>query len=212
MSPLSTTFARAHCLTASEPSPNLKSILFTRLSRYYSLKGASLPDELQLEQQPLEDLQRLTAKEALNSVLEIQAILEQDSSSGGAALGAHDLAQLRTLLSIVFKWGTEPLLTSCLLIWPPSAATGQKIVDVGSISSQYGSLVEFAVSLMGILFPNGPSGSLADTHITAILINRHLVDLFGICLALGWLPKSLAIGSIVAHDPLRPVTLRLVSM
>ena len=208
MSALSTIFAQANCLTASEPAPDLKGILFTRLSRYYSLKCANFPDELQPEQLPLEDLQRLTAKEALNSVLGIQAILEQDSSGAcsGAALGARDLAQLRILLSIVFKWGTEPLLTFCFLNRPPEATTGQQIVDYGSISDQYESLVEFAVSLMGILFPNGSGGSLANTHISAILINRHLVDLLRVCFALGWIPKSRAVGS------LRPVTLRLVSM
>lgn len=208
MSALSTIFAHANCLTASEPAPDLKGILFTRLSRYYSLKCANFPDELQPEQLSLEDLQRLTAKEALNSVLGIQGILEQNSSGAcdGAALGARDLAQLRILLSIVFKWGTEPLLTSCLLNQSPEAATGRKTVDYGPISSQYESLVEFAVSLMGILFPNGSGGSLANTHISAILINRHLVDLLRVCFALGWIPKSWAVGS------LRPVTLRLVSM
>lgn len=207
MSALSTIFAHANCLTASEPAPDLKGTLFTRLSRYYSLKCANFPDELHPEL-PLEDLQRLTAKEALNSVIEIQAILEQDSSGAcsGAAFGARDLAQLRTLLSIVFKWGTEPLLTSCLLKRPPEAATGQKVVDYGSISSQHESIVEFAISLMGIMFPNGSSGPIANTHISAILINRHLVDLLRVCFALGWIPKSWAVGS------LRPVTLRLVSM
>jgi len=212
MSALSTIFAYANCLTASEPSPDLKSILYTRLTRYYNLKDAKFPDGFQIEQYALEDLQRLTAKEALNTVLEIQAVEQGSSSKTSHALGARDLAQLRTLVSIIFRWGTGPLLTTCLLVWPPAAAGGQKIIDYESISGQYKSLVGFAVSLMNILLPNGPGGSLANTHVATILINRYLVDLLKTCLALGWLPKSLAIGSIVAHDPLRLVTLRLVSM
>ncbi len=212
MSALSTIFAYANCLTASEPSPDLKSILYTRLTRYYNLKDAKLPDDFRIEQYALEDLQRLTAKEALDTVLEIQAVEQGSSSKTDYALGARDLAQLRTLVSIIFRWGTEPLLTSCLLVWPPAVAAGQKIIDYESISGRYKSLVGFAVSLMSILLPNGPGGSFANTHVAAILTNRYLVDLLKICLALGWLPTSLAIGSIVAHDPLRPVTLRLVSM
>lgn len=212
MPTLSTIFAYANCLTASEPSPDLKSILYTRLTRYYNLKDAKFLDDFQSEQHALEDLQRLTAKEALKTVLEIQAIEQGSSSKTGHALGARDLAQLRTLVSIIFRWGTEPLLTSCLLVWPPAATDGKKIIDYESISVQYKSLVRIAVSLMSIILPNGHSGSLANTHVAAILINRYLVDLLKTCLALGWLPKSLAIGSIVAHDSLRPLTLRLVSM
>ncbi|KAF8627184.1 hypothetical protein AX15_004502 [Amanita polypyramis BW_CC] len=215
MSELSTIFSRANCLTASEPLPDLKSTLSARLSRYYELRTAK-PDNLQ--QLSLEDLQYLTAKEALNSVSEIQAVLGSNASAEksdagiSAALGTRDLAQLRTLLSVIFKWGTAPLLTSCLRIWPSKAVAEAKITSLEETSRQYQSLVEFTISLMGILFPSGSSGPLLNTHVTAVLINRHLVDLLKPCFALGWLPKSLVTGPIITHDPLRPVTLRLLSV
>ncbi|KAK2466187.1 hypothetical protein APHAL10511_001829 [Amanita phalloides] len=207
---MSAVFVYANCLTASEPSPDLKSILSTRLTRFYELRDDKDKSD-NLRELSLEDLQRLTAKEALNSIIEIHAALAQDSSSDmnvNTALGIRDLAQLRTLLSIVFKWGTDSILAGCLQVWPPKAAVEQRIADANAISDQYKSLVDLTVSLMGILLSNGPP---ANTHVTAILVKRHLSDLLRPCLALGWLPKSLAVGSVVAHDPLRSKTLRLLS-
>ena len=213
-SPLTAIFGCANQLTAAEPSPDLKTALFNRLCRYYELRGSKRDD---LENLSLSDLQLLTAEEALNTVSDVHKILSQDTHAEGhgqdvsGALGTRHLAQLRTLISVVFKWGVETLLSHCLQIWPTKPGEVLGITPSEEVLKQYDSLVAMTNRLMGMIFSGG-SGPLSVTHITAAINDDHLIDLLRPCLALGWLPKSLSTESIVSCDSLRPATLRLLSM
>ncbi|PFH46324.1 hypothetical protein AMATHDRAFT_155621 [Amanita thiersii Skay4041] len=218
MSTLTSIISRGSCLLLTEQqkasASDFKTILSSRLSRYYELSGLKSPD---LQSRSLQELQLFTAKAALTVVSEIQEILvhqllrntEQHTDSY-IAIGTRDLAQLRTLLSIIFKWGTEPLLFSCLHAWSSKMKTGLTIVEVNTISGQYNELAEFIIKIIGLLFPESLNQAPPDTHITVLLINQHLISLLGPCLALGWLPKSLSSGAMTAIDPLRLKTMRLL--
>ncbi|KAM6495912.1 hypothetical protein JOM56_008618 [Amanita muscaria] len=213
-SPLTTIFACANQLTIAEPSPDLRTALSNRLCRYYELRGSKRDD---LENLSLSELQLLTADEALNTVSDVHKLLSQDTHAEGqgqdvrGALGTRDLARLRTLISIVFKWGVETLLSRCLQIWPTKLGESPGVTPSEEVLKQYNALVAMTNRLMGMIFPRS-SGPPSITHVTAAINDGHLIDLLRPCLALGWLPKSLSTEYIVSCDSLRLVTLRLLSI
>jgi hypothetical protein len=211
---------------------DLKAVLVSRLTQYYATLGhhdkqiASTEEELQLE----------TAQEALSVVERVQKILSRDGSptpptsegksqglernhhtlSEAPAIGTRDLAQLRTLISITFKWGVELLLVRVVTAWPCTPSSTQcsrsKVIDLTTIPEDYKQLSSLLVHLLTILFPDGVDGSLPQTLITATLLNRHLADLLNPCIALGWLPKSLSSEATPAVDEIRPKIMHLLGM
>lgn len=195
---------------------DLKVILVTRLSQYYTHLGLQeTPDN----SQTLEQLQVTTAKEALSIVEKVQHIIgtEHDGApSDIPAIGTRDLAELRTLTSIVFKWGVDPLLNHVISSWPskknPESRIRSKIIDLTTAPEDYQLLSTLISGLMALLFPNGLQGPLPQTLITATILNRHVADLLRPCLALGWLPKSLASESTPTLDAVRPMAMRLLAM
>ncbi|KAF8890687.1 armadillo-type protein [Infundibulicybe gibba] len=114
--------------------------------------------------------------------------------SGGAlllpapALGTRDLAQLRTLISIVFKWGLEPLF-----------------------HNDYARLAEFILEFETILLPNGLGGRMSQTLITATILNRHVSDLLKPCITVAWLPNSSAPTSARPMREIQPFILRILA-
>ncbi|KAF8639852.1 hypothetical protein AX17_001107 [Amanita inopinata Kibby_2008] len=207
-SAVSAILACGKSLIASGSSSDLRATLSSRLSHYYELRGFECRD---FRGSSAEELQQLTAREALSVVCDVQKVLIQQEAQPDVAVGTHDLAQIRTLLSVALKWGIEPLLSACLKAWPSKAAAGFTRVDATTIIEQYALLADLTIDLMGLLFPAGFNDPLANTHITATMINHHLADILKPCLALGWLPKTLVTESVSTVDSLRPITLRLLS-
>ncbi|KAJ6599093.1 hypothetical protein DFH09DRAFT_24467 [Mycena vulgaris] len=182
--------------SASEnASHDLKSVLKLRLMRYY----ASLELNTTLDgSQTLQDLELTTATEALNVLEKVQGILDTED----AAIGTRDLAELRTLVAITFKWGVDPLLSRAMLAWPSKSARPQ-IIDLTTAPEDYKLLCGMMSRLLNLILSND-----SPTFITTTLLNRHLDQLLRPCIAIGWLPKSLA--SDAMPESMRPMTIRLL--
>jgi hypothetical protein len=203
------------------PAPNLRSVLLTRLAQYRAQRG--LPgcdcDDFSLEQ-----VQEETAQGALSVVESVQRILDQDASDASPQskegepgevplIGTRDISQLRTLLSMVFKWGTEPLLAHVQVVWPTRGSTARsKLLDVDDAPQSYANLTTMTRRLLSLLFPRGVHGAVSQTLITSTLLNRHITDLLRPGIALGWVPKALSTESFPVVDDLRPLIMRLMSM
>jgi hypothetical protein len=210
-------------------APNLRVVLLTRLGQYRAQRG--LP-ERDFGDFSLEQVQEETAKEALSVVETVQRILDQDEETrpapgvpphpkedtpGDAPLiGTRDISLLRTLLSIVFKWGTEPLLAHAHVVWPSRgdshAQSGSRILDMDDAPQAYAKLTSVTRRLLSLLFPHGVHGTIPQTLITTTLLNRHTTDLLRPGITLGWVPKALSTESFPAVDDLRPLIMRMVSM
>ena len=203
------------------PAPNLRAVLLTRLAQYRAQRG--LP-ECDYDDSSLEQAQEETAQEALSVVEGVQRILDQDAGDVSSQskegepgevplIGTKDISQLRTLLSIVFKWGTEPLLSRVQVVWPARGSTaGPKLLDIDEAPQSYAKLTTMTRRPLSLLFPRGVHGTVPQTLITSTLLNRHITDLLRPGMALGWVPKAQSTESFPVVDDLRPLIMRLMSM
>ena len=215
--------------TKSEGKTDLQGVLSSRLSQYYASIGREIPDDFGTS---LEAVQHHTAKEALDVLERVQGIVSRSDGEGAGRsdsaqksekdapqdlLGTRDLAQIRTLLSLVFKWAIEPLLGRISASIPTITPGGRRrtevnIIDLTSVPEDYELLSSILSRIMKILLPSGVKGPLSPTHITSALVDRHLTDLLRPCLVLGWLPKALSSESVLPLDELRPLAVHLISM
>jgi hypothetical protein len=163
-------------------------------------------------------VQRETACEALNLVERVQKILSEEHAEDAEnipRIGTRDLALLRTLVSIIFQWGTEPLFAQVASSWPnksPSIAKhGEKIIDLTNTPENYALLTSF-IARISRLFYASEEATLSQTHITVILLKKHAAAILKPCIALGWLPKSLASESTPSVASLRPFTTKLLNL
>ena len=204
------------------PATNLREVLLTRLAQYRTERGLPVRDDGDLS---LERAQEETAHEALSVVEGVQGILDQDAhpapdtspvsgedAAGGPVIGTRDISQLRTLLSIVFKWSTEPLLAHVQVVWPAKGRTQTQLVDANDAPHSYERLTTFTRRLLSMLFPRGVHGTLPQTLITSILLHRHVTDILRPAIALGWIPKSLFPETFPVVDDFRPLVMRLITM
>ncbi|KAF8812411.1 hypothetical protein BYT27DRAFT_6419485 [Phlegmacium glaucopus] len=212
---LATTLAEGACLLETSSTPtnslDLKSVLRSRLLKYYDcLENQDGVKKLR-ESSTLEEVQLLTAKEALSVVQKVHNILDiEDAKTDGTpdqvpSIGTRDLAQLRTLLSLIFKWGIEPVFNRVALALPgpPINTTnaGAKIVDVSQNSDDYRFLAEFVTSVFLLIFPRGVQGQISQTLITTTILSRHVSDLLNPSIALGWLPEPISSSSLpIIHE------------
>jgi hypothetical protein len=207
--------------TDSEPSSqnqqqhsDLKSILQSRLSRYYTSRNEEWsPEKLNSQR----DAELLTAREALSVLERIQTLLAIEDDSIVPAIGTRDLSQIRTLLSLIFRWGTEPLFNQVKEAWPTKspasvARSSSKIVDLSNLSDEYSLLSDITLRVLGFVLPNGVHGRLPSSHITTTLLSRYLIDILRPALGLGWLPKSLSTQRMPVVDSIRPLAMRILSM
>jgi len=231
MEELSRCLAAGSLLIHSEkggPAPSdLRAVLLTRLAQYRAQRG--LP-ERDIDDLSLEQAQEETAEEALSVVESVQRILDPDGETHAAPtvplhskdapgevplIGTRDISQLRTLLSVVFKWGTEPLLTRTRVVWPERGTThtqSTKILNVDDAPRSYAKLTITTRRLLSLLFPRGVHGTIPQTLITSTILNRHVTDILRPGIALGWVPKALSTESFSVVDDLRPFIMRLMSM
>ena len=195
---------------------NLRAVLLARLAQYRAQRELPERDDGELS---LEQVQEETAQQALSVVEGVQRILDQDAclapegtSSGEPVIGTRDISQLRTLLSIVFKWGTEPLLAHLQVVWPAQGRTQTQLVDANDAPRSYEQLTAMTRQLLSLLFPRGVHGTLPQTLITSTILHRHVTDILRPAIALGWVPKALFPESFPAVDDFRPLVMRLMSM
>lgn len=115
-------------------------------------------------------------------------------------IGTRDLAQLRTLLSIVFKWYIEPESNGICDAITTGNIENVSLNELLSGTSRLWMFV-FRSQLSGHASSSSPSTSTqaaARTHITQTIISRHLADLWRPSLLLSSVPISQA--SAVAQD------------
>lgn len=195
---------------------NLKSVLESRLSQYYTSRNQEFTSSCL---QSLRDAELLTACEALSVVEQIQKLLVIDNDAVVPAISTRDLSQIRTLLSLIFKWGTGPVLKQVTEAWPTkssnsdgTAGPSSKIVDLSNLRGDYDLLSRLTLRILELIFPNGVYGKLTQSLITTTLLDRYLVDVLQPSFALGWLPKSQSTEDIPVVNEIRPLAMRLLSM
>ncbi|KAG2156029.1 hypothetical protein DEU56DRAFT_765220 [Suillus clintonianus] len=192
--------------TSSTAERDLKNILVHRLTQYHQVLR-SIPPSIDTA----EDAQLETAQCALHVVERVQTLLDQPDFQhegdlkSAPAIGTRDLNTLRTLLSLIFRWGTGPLYTRLTPSFSSKPIPGTpKIIDLTNTPADHATLSDLLLRLMGLLFPNGPKSTPPQTLISSTLLSRHAVDLLRPSMALGWLPSS-------PVEPLRPLVLRLLA-
>ncbi|KAK7049303.1 hypothetical protein VNI00_005904 [Paramarasmius palmivorus] len=198
--------------SSSEPQSNLKGALLSRLQNYYSTIETPCPIQ---DSCSLHEVQLHTAEQALESVEKVQSIIEPAGLQEKAPLlGIRDLGQLRTLLSIVVRWGLESLLDRVISAWPerPSKATSSSIIDLTSTPEDYNRLSSFILRFYALILSSGPQQKASQSLITETILQRHVKDILAPSIALGWLPKSLSTESTPPLDAARPLTMRLLTM
>lgn len=195
---------------------NMEMILRSRLRAYYD--RLHTPEQIS-ETMNLEDLQMLTAREALGVLKRVQTILDAESNleSNGStnqppSIGTRDLAQLRTMLSLAFKWRAEPLFTRIKQEWPIATSHGPKIIDLTVDSEDYRNLSNLILSVFSLVFPEGPEGRISQTLITTTILTHHVVDLLLPSISLGWLPESLSSASMPTLHEARPLVTRILRL
>ncbi|KJA30045.1 hypothetical protein HYPSUDRAFT_125960 [Hypholoma sublateritium FD-334 SS-4] len=203
-------------------STSLEALLKSRLSNYYS----RLPvDKAQSLEESTEDLQLLTGREALSIVKRIHEALdfqgpESESLKEGSpprapAIGTRDLAEVRTLLSVVFKWAVRPLMLRLGELWPSSPQRGQgtsEIVDLtvdADVSQLLSSLI---TSLFSFIFPEGAQGRISQTLIATTLLSLYSPDILLPSISLGWLPESQVSDLVVPLHEARPLATRFLRL
>jgi len=217
--------AAAHLVNQSTSTnnakENLNSVLSERLSKYYAERA--IP-EVNYDKTDLSAVQLQTAKEALFVVRQVHdaLILAELNRPGEAAaqvevpaFGTRDVSHLRTLISIVFKWGTDALLDRVVPNWTtsslPKAQEPASIVDLTRGPEDYRTLCDLTYQLLSVVLPSGHRGQLSQSFVANLLLTRHLGDILKPCITLGWLPKALSTPSIPVQDDIRPPTMLLLS-
>lgn len=210
----------------SNPPTNLEAVLKNRLNAYYDRLPVAGSTKLDLS--TVEDLQLQTAKESLSVLDRVQKVIDSETDAnspgtGGEAnsslapsIGTRDLALLRTLLSISFKWGLEPLFVRISQEWPSKLFEkmhGPQIVDLTTntdISLIFSNMLS---SIFSLVFPEGSGGRISQTLITTTILTRHVVDLLLPAIALGWLPDSLSSDPLPEfHDQAKSLVLRVLKL
>ncbi|KZT72491.1 hypothetical protein DAEQUDRAFT_722639 [Daedalea quercina L-15889] len=173
----------------------------------------------------LEGLQLRTAMEALYVLECLQREWSRDDAASHlqegpstAGVGSRDLAQIRTLISIVLKWGVEPQLGRVANAIPTTTLpmsqihAGAKIIDLTGVPDDYEGLSGTVVRLLRLPMWQGTHNMLLQTAVTSTLLNKYLADLLKPSLVLGWLPKNLTTDSIKPIDSIRPSVMQLLSI
>jgi hypothetical protein len=229
---LPTILSAGSCLidSKSTKSPHLQAVLQSRLAEFRTRLGVS---KCTKETSTLEEVELETAQEALYVVERVQHLLTVEGNdqhpshvpTGHAVaaaieetpmIGTRDLAMLRTILSIVFKWGVNPLLVRVASLWSRTALSqadsARKIVDSTATAHDHHLLASLLSRLMNIIFPRGLQSSVAQTLITTTILSRHVTELLSPCIFLGFPPKKFASESTPSADEFQTMVQRLLSM
>ena len=219
--------AAAHLVNKPTTTHNavetLTSVLSARLNKYYIERGVN---EVDYDKTDLSAVQLQTAKEALFIIRQVHdALVLAESGSNQAenaaiqvetpTLGTRDIAHLRTLISIIFKWGTDPLLGRVVLNLTtssfPKPQVSASMVYLTTGPEDYKELCDLVFQLLSVVLPPGHRGPPSSGFVANLLLTRHLNDILRPCIVLGWLPKFLSSASFPVQDDLRPLTMCLLS-
>jgi len=216
-------FDGAALLPSHSTANNLDTILKTRLSAYYTrLSDQAALDHLNDPSSSI-NLQLLTATEAFYVVERVQKALDSEPHGSPSrkhglpdqapSIGTRDLASLRTLLSLVFKWGIDPLFARVSQMWPAeNEGRGSNVIDLTLENGDCQLLATLLMSLFSLVFPDGAQGRISQTLITTTILSRHVTDILLPALGLGWPAESSSASSLpVLHDA-RPLVLRLMRL
>ncbi|KDQ15352.1 hypothetical protein BOTBODRAFT_624950 [Botryobasidium botryosum FD-172 SS1] len=149
-------------------------------------------------------------------------------------IGTRDLAQIRTLLSILFRWGVERHLAHLYFYWSSAATqpaggaprpSNPRIVEApgktpeGALSR----LIDFVSRILALIFTRrlelaDPSSSHASdvrqTHVTKVLLTRHATPILQACIFLGWASSDTEIAdtSLINQDTYKRSALRILTL
>jgi hypothetical protein len=214
----------ASCLVDSPTTApsRAEATLIDRLTKCYSIVDSAETVEKEsvadLRTRSLAYLQSKTADasifvlQGVQRVLEGSAAHEEPPASSDAQsvevplIGTRDLSHLRTLLSIVFKWGTEPLLMRLAPCWIPSSGPYRPIEN--AIRTDFAHLSQFNDGILTLLFSDDLRQHISQTLITNTAITRHLADILRLSIALGCPPTNF---SPRTGETIRPVVVRLLN-
>lgn len=194
---LSTLISAAAVLSGSDHetarSPDLATVLKNRLVRTYDILDQGEYDDV--SEVDLKILQFITAMESLRLLERIQSLLDPDDSGSETSsllLGTRDLSYVRTLLSIVFKWGVSPLVTEFEPTRPgrhvPNADE-TLVIDLTERQLRFADIPVIALRLLNLPFG---ATKIHQTWITTSILSQHAVDLLTLCLIIGWSPKPVS--------------------
>jgi hypothetical protein len=193
----------------STPTSDIKDVLYSRLEKFMAMYEDGEGPNIELSnEQTEEDLHTNTANAGLWLLERVQDVLKREINAEPGQLsylnepaqtadyltdappylGTRDLAQLRTILSITFKWGIEPLLI--LSYANPSA------------NEPHPNLTDTTTRLLKLIFPDG---DIPQTHLTQTILTRHVTDILRPCIFLGWRKGD-------GDEWIRACTMRLLSM
>lgn len=211
--------------TETRPA-DLTSVVQRRLNDYYIFLGAqTTASNTSLEAIQLDtSIEALTLLEYVHMQLTHLSRTQGDSNTKAgphleqkdpALVGTRDLALIRTLISIVFRWGVEPLIQHVTSAIPSTstlrATKGARIIDLTELPQEYSTLSSVSSRLLALPLSDGMASPLAQSAVSATLLNQSLSDLLLPCIVVGWLPKSLSSDSMPTADALRPQVMYLLS-
>ncbi|KAF8655292.1 hypothetical protein AX16_003191 [Volvariella volvacea WC 439] len=219
--PLTNALEDGSCLietSKQKESTDLKSVLLHRLRKYAERVPMEKIHSL-TEDATVEHLQFLTANESMGVVVRIQDVLLQEEQAAvlpGAdaptpIIGARDLAQIRTHLSLVFNWAFNPIQSRLASLWPKARNISGVPPYNLQIYDDFSTLHALTTQVLSLVFPTGLNGSISRTLITAILIDRHIADILRPAIFLGWLPKRSEPQSLAASSTIRQLSMRLLA-
>jgi len=193
----------------AKPQPTFTSILKKRLVAFYNRKNDSTAITTLENLTSRDELELLTAREALSLLCRIQTmvdvgserLLSNDSHPEPSLLGTRDLAKLRTLLSLVFRWGIDHIY----------AQVSESNDIAASNDEDFCLLADLTASTLSLVFPDGPQGRVSQTLITSMMVARHIQDLLLPSIGLGWSPE---VSKKLTHDmpDFRSAVTRLAEM
>ena len=180
-------------------------VLHARLLRFYAALADQPPH---IPDHSLPALQLETARSALYVLNRVQLLLDGEhdhSTEDLPAIGTRDLTVLRTLLTLLFRWGINPLLARLAPLRHMPSDPSTSLADLTALSA-------LLSTLMSTLFPRGVRAQPPQTLITTTILHRHVPDLLRASMTLAWLPKSLWPQDNLALHALRPSVLRLLEL
>ncbi|KIJ57123.1 hypothetical protein M422DRAFT_238692 [Sphaerobolus stellatus SS14] len=207
----------------TQSSPNVATVLKTRLERVHEVLGTPVED---LGGADLKTIQFVTAEESLGLVEAIQDVLDPESSesaevpsepsSNPPLLGTRDLSYVRTLLSVVFKWALDPLVSELELTRPgiqTTRVTGQpRIIDLTERSIDYTKLPSVLLRVLRLVFGSEQPPRIRQSWITSSLLSRHAVDVLMPCLIVGWPQKPLLEDWAESAKEIKALSIRFINI
>lgn len=193
-------------LSGAEPKatrlPDVATVLRGRLEVAYGVLQES--DHEDIVGMDLKTLQYVTARESLRVIEMMQDVLDSEGAEQ-PLLGTRDLSHLRTLLSVIFKWRVEPLLSAF-----ESTRPHPQIIDLTDRSINFEELPGSLNRILRLLF--GKDLRVRQTWVTSCILSQHVVGVLLPCLIIGWAPKPLHETFIGTAKDIKTLSIRFINL